>query len=329
VRAVLALAVFLVLSGCGYVGPVLPPSPELPNTVNDLTAIERGDHILISFNTPPRTTDSLPIKSFSEIELRIGPASVPFDFNQWAAGAKPYAMPLPPPVDPDDPQRIPITQSIPASDWQGQRVAIAVRSAVKKKNHYSAWSNRVVLNVIAPLPLPEIKAQATAQGVALTWQAQGPAVKYRVYRQGPADNVPLQIGTAEQGSYLDAVAQFDIAYKYTVVAFQDSAESQPSKVAEITPLDKFAPSIPTAITALSSPNSIEVSWQRSPEPDLAGYYVYRSVNGSPFERQGNAVAVPTYSDHAVEQGKTYRYAISAVDKKNNESEKSTPAEAAY
>jgi fibronectin type 3 domain-containing protein len=94
----------------------------------------------------------------------------------------------------------------------------------------------------------------------------------------------------------------------------------------ITPQDKFPPSVPASITALSGPASIEVSWQRSPESDLQGYYVYRSVNGAPFERKGELIAVPAYSDRHVEHGKTYRYEISAVDKKNNESDKSAPAE---
>jgi fibronectin type 3 domain-containing protein len=94
----------------------------------------------------------------------------------------------------------------------------------------------------------------------------------------------------------------------------------------ITPRDTFAPSVPASATALSGPTSIEVSWQRSPESDLQGYYVYRSVNGAPFERQGELIAVPAYSDRRVEHGKTYRYEISAVDKKNNESDKSAPAE---
>jgi fibronectin type 3 domain-containing protein len=83
------------------------------------------------------------------------------------------------------------------------------------------------------------------------------------------------------------------------------------------------------VTALAGPDSVEVSWQRSPEADTQGYYVYRSMNGGSLERQGALVTLPAYSDRKVEHGKTYRYAVSAVDKKNNESDKSAPAEAAF
>ena len=94
----------LLLCSCGYVGPVVPPSPELPSAVTDLSAVEQGDQIHITFSTPPRTTDNLPIKQFSEVDLRIGPTPVPFDFDRWSVTAK--AVPIEPPetIDPQDPR---------------------------------------------------------------------------------------------------------------------------------------------------------------------------------------------------------------------------------
>jgi hypothetical protein len=317
--------------GCGYVGPVLPPSPQLPVAVTDLTALQRGGDIVIAFQTPAHTTDNLPVKDFSSIDLRVGPESPPspFDFNRWAAAARQYPVPAPPMGDPHDPQAVAISKTIPAADWEGRRVVIAVRTAVKKgENHYSAWSNRVTLNVIAPLSPPVITAAATAKGVLLTWPSAA-GEKYRVNRQGPADNAPVELDVAEGGEYLDASAQFDVPYKYTVVALRESAESPPSEAALITPVDTFAPSIPTGLTALVGSGAIELSWQRDSEPDLAGYYLYRSVGGSPFERLGPLIALPLYSDRAVQAGKLYRYQVSAVDKKNNESQKSAPVEAAF
>jgi fibronectin type 3 domain-containing protein len=330
VRALVVSLGWLLLTGCGYVGPVLPPSPQIPNQVTDLSVVERGDKILIAFQTPPRTTDNLSIKRFSEIDLRIGPAPAPFDFDRWSATAKQYLVAVPPAGDPDDPQPIPLSETIPASAWQGQHVAVAVRTAVRKGDHYSSWSNRVVLDVVAPLTAPVLEQpKATAQGVLLNWEGVSADVHYRVYRQATADKQPVDLGTADQPTFLDSTAQYDTKYEYTVIVTQGLAESLPSQPAPITPEDKFAPSVPASITALSGPESIEVSWQRSPESDLQGYFVYRSVNGSPFERQAELVTLPTYSDRHVERGKTYRYEVSAVDKKNNESGKSAPAEANF
>ncbi len=322
-------AAILSLTGCGYVGPVLPPSPQLPDAVTNLQAIERGDQIVITFNTPIRTTDNLAIKQFSEIDLRIGTAPTPFDFDRWAANARQYRLTPPPANDPDNPQAVAISKSIPAAEWVGKRVAIAVRTAVKKTDHYSSWSNRAVLNVISPLQPPVIKAEPTAHGVLLHWATQGSGEHYDVYRKRPTDQQPVQIGSSDHPDYLDKSAQYDTPYSYTVIAREGSAESLASEPAPITAVDIFPPSVPASITALAGPDSIEVSWQRSPEADLKGYYVYRSVNGGPFERQEGLLSLPTFSDRKVEHGKTYRYEVSAVDQKNNESAKSTPAEVSF
>ena len=326
---ILTIAAILGLSGCGYVGPVLPPSPQLPMAVTDLHAIERGDQIVITFDTPAHTTDGLSIRRFSEIDLRIGLAAVPFNFDQWAAAAQQYSLTPPLPNDRDNPQAVPITKSIPADGWIGKHVAIAVRTAVKKTDHYSSWSNRAVLNVISPLEPPVVKAGATAQGVLVTWEKQVSGAQYRVYRQGPGDKQPVELGTSDDADYLDKSAQYDVRYTYSAIAVKGSAESLASNAYPIAPVDEFAPSVPASITALAGPDSIEVSWQRSPESDLKGYYIYRSVGGGPFERQGGLVSVPTYSDRHVEHGKTYRYEVSAVDQKNNESAKSAAAQAVF
>ena len=325
-----AISASLLLSAsCGYVGPVVPPSPQLPNPVRDLAAVERGDRILISFTTPPRTTDNLAIKLFSEIELRIGPTITPFDFGRWSASATQYLLPLPPRNDPDNPKPFPRSESIPVSDWQGQRVAIAVRTAVKKEGHHSSWSNVVRLNVIPPLQSPVIQAKATADGIKVTLPKLGAGMLYRIFRQNPSEKTPVEIGTARKSEYVDTTSQYDVRYRYSAIAVKGTAESLPSKPFVITAVDVFPPKVPASITALTAANSVEVSWERSPDADLKGYYLYRSVNGGPFERQGKLLTLPTYSDHNVEHGKAYHYAVSAVDQKGNESARSAVADVAY
>ncbi len=302
----IAVIFTLLLSlSCGYVGPVLPPSPQLPNRIGNLTAVERGDQIVIAFSTPPRTTDNLAIKRFSEIELRIGPIVTPFDFGRWSASAHQYLLPLPPRNDPDAPKAFPISHSIPAAEWEGRRVAIAVRTAVKE-GRVSSWSNVVRLNIVPPLGEPTAVAKATADGIRLTWPDEGRGVHYRVLRQGPSDKAPVQLGTSARPEYLDKTSQFDIPYRYTVVAFVGSAESLPSKPFPITAVDVFPPKVPTGVTALAAPNSIEVSWQRSPDPDLKGYYVYRSVNGGAFERQGDLLTCRHIAIKRLSTGKSTR-----------------------
>lgn len=312
-------------------GPVVPPSPQIPSPVNNLAVVERGDHLIITFTTPSHTIDALPIQQFSDVDLRIGPSVTPFDFERWAASATRYDHPLleNDDNDPDNPHSIPVTTQIGVSEWQGKKIDVAVRTSVRKGEHYSQWSNRVSLEVIPPLSPPQIKWEATREGYKLTWPEETAGARYDVLRQGPGEKSPATIGVAEKPEYIDTTSQWDTPYVYEVIAKKGAAESLPSESVKANYPDKFPPSVPASVVALAGPDSVEVTWSRSPEADTKGYYVYRSTNGGPFERQGDLVAIPTFSDRKVEHGKIYRYAISAVDQKNNPSEKSAPVEAVF
>ena len=318
--------------GCGSIGPVVPPSPKIPPAIRDLAVVERGANLVITFSTPARTTDNLAIKRFSEIDLRAGAYRSPFDFDQWADSATRYEIPVPPPSDPDDPLPIAVTHSVPVDGFQGQRIAFAVRTAVKEHDHFSSWSNVVRLEVIPPLQPPVIKAEPSPEGIRVTWSASQSGVQHRVLRQGPNEKAPVVLGTTDKSDYVDTTSQYDTAYTYTAVALQGAAESLPSEPATVPAaenVDKFPPKVPAGVTALATPATVELSWERGTEPDLKGYYVYRSVNGGPFERQGGLLLLPTYSDTHVEHGKTYRYEVSAIDQKGNESDKSAASEVKF
>lgn len=312
------------LGGCGYVGPVVPPSPQIPNAITDLSVAERGDQLIVSFTTPVRTTDNLAIRKFSDVDLRIGPAFEPFDVDAWAEKAKRSVLPLPPGNLGDEARAIPMTDDLPVADWTGKKITVMVRTSVKGEQHFSAWSNRVSVDVLPPLAPPDLTVQPTAEGYKLSWPDEGTGLEFDVFRQNPGSKTPVQIGTSEKNEYTDPTAAWDTSYTYSVVARKNAAQSLPSASKAVNSPDVFPPSVPSEVSAFASGDSIEVSWSRSPESDLAGYFVYRSAEGGPFEKQGGAVALPAYSDHKVEHGKTYRYVISAVDRKGNQSERSTP-----
>lgn len=326
----LAAAAFLALAGCGYVGPVVPPSAQIPLAVTDLSVSQRGDQLAIQFTTAPHTTDGADIRKYSSIDLRIGVAPDPFDTDAWAKNARVVDLPPPPPESSHEEARpIAITKNVPVADWAGKRIAVLVRTSSRSGDHYSGWSNLVKLKAIAPLSPPESKLEASAAGYKLTWLKPEPGAEYRVYRQGPNDKTPVEIGTTNQTSYTDGSAQWDTPYTYSAVASKEGAESLPWVSKPISVPDTFPPSVPTDVTAFPSSDAVQVAWKRSPETDLAGYFVYRAVNGGPLEKQSDTVNVPSYSDHKVEHGKTYRYAISAIDAKGNESEKSSPIEVSF
>ncbi len=322
----------LFTTSCGYIGPVLPPSLHLPVAVSNLVVIERGDALTYQFTLPKLTTDGEKIREFQSIDLSVGPNTQPFDFDGWAASAKHYPIAPPEPVkkgDNDTGEAQQIKASAPLAGWPGKQVAIAVRTAIRG-DRYSQWSNVVRLEIVDALEPPVVKADSDAQGSRLTWKAQRPGLHYRVLRKTTATSLPIEVGIAEGPEFIDTGARYGTEYTYTVIA-QDKgehkdAESEPSAPVSITPEDHFPPTPPATITALATSNSIEVSWERSPEADTKGYFVYRSVDGKDFQRLGDLVTLPTFSDKDVQSGKKYRYEISAVDERNNESARSNQTE---
>jgi fibronectin type 3 domain-containing protein len=317
----LVAAAALLTGGCGYTGDPLPPLANIPTRVLDLAAIQRGDRIMVQFTVPPRTTEGVAIKTPLKLDLRIGTAEPPFSQEGWAARATPV---------PEAPVANGVARyEIQAAAWTNKEATLAVR-VLSARGKTVGWSNFVNLPVVAPPERPaEVHAEATAEGVRLTWRARGDS--FRIYRRTGSDHF-APVANVQQPSWTDSGAEFGKHYIYqvqTIVKLPNNteAESDPSEEAGITPEDRFPPAVPAGLNAATAPNSIEISWEGNTEPDLGGYHVYRSTGAGPFEKIGEMVAVPSYSDRGVEHGKTYRYAVSAIDKSGNESARSGPVEA--
>lgn len=311
-----SVALSLLLAGCGYVGEPLPPSLGIPNRIADLSVVERGARLVIRLTVPELTTDGVVLRKVERLELRAGAAGQgPFDLGTWAARARA--------IDNQLSQPGPAQLEIPARDWVGDELIFAAR-AWGRKGRASQWSNLVVFRVAPPLAQPAgLQAEAVPEGVRLTWQA-APGAAFRVLRNG------AEVALADASPWVDAATEYGKTYRYAVQAFLKAAEpaveSELSEPAEITPLDRFPPAVPVGLAGVASVQSIELSWERNTEPDLKGYYLYRSVDEGPFERLGEMLETPVASDRAVQAGRRYRYAVSAVDRLGNESARSAPVE---
>jgi fibronectin type 3 domain-containing protein len=174
------------------------------------------------------------------------------------------------------------------------------------------------------------RLENTAEGVKLDWD--GPAGDFRVFRKTGDEQAFARLGDTQQQSYVDRSSEFGKSYTYLVqrvvkLAGNKEAESDPSSEIEITPKDTFPPLAPTGLRAPAAPASIELSWERNTETDLAGYRIYRSTDNGPFEKIADVGQIPSYSDRGVQRGKQYRYQIAAFDQSGNESPRSAPVEA--
>lgn len=303
--AVCCFALAVICLGCGYIGPIVPPSPMIPAAVNDLTVTEVGDKLEIDFTPPGHTIDDNAIERFSSFQVHINNQS--------------YDVPV---------STKPVQFTVPVSDWLGKNIAVDVRTAVKE-NHQSEPSNVIKLKVVPPLGQPVVAVNATAQGYDLTWPSEGEGVAYSIFRKGPADKEFVQVGTSDTNRFVDGTAQWDTHYDYAVKAHTETANSVMSQPQPAYSKDIFPPATPTGLAAASTADAVELSWDRNTEPDLKGYYVYRSTGDGKFAQIGDLTLLPSFTDHAVEHGKTYQYEVSAVDQVGNASPLSPPVSATF
>ena len=173
-------------------------------------------------------------------------------------------------------------------------------------------------------------ASKTQNSVKLTWGASAdPTVAgqttsglagYDIYRAG------LKVGSSTAQSYTDAGLNAGSAYTYFVLARDGannwSASSNSVTVTTSTAADTAAPSVPqNVLTSADIAAQADIFWDPSTDTGgsgLAGYNVYRDgvkINSA-------IVTDNLYSDSTVSGGKTYSYAVAAVDGAGNVSGKS-------
>jgi hypothetical protein len=319
-RELWAACAALLLTGCGYIGDPLYPALNIPNRVIDLSAIERGSNLDVNFTLPPLTTEGLPVKQISAIDLRLGVTdSGPFNAEQWAGASTKVEVPVPEKIGP-------VHSSVPVGPYIGQEVIVGVR-AINGKGRASEWSNFITIRIQPPLSTPtELTREAVPQGVFLTWKAANEP-SFRILRKAQDEQRPTQIGATTEKQYLDGQTQYGKTYEYWVQGVNGEAQSEYAGPVSIQPEDKFPPAVPSGLTASAGLQTIELAWERNSEPDFKGYRVYRATADGPFEKIGDLIESPSLSDNKVESGKRYRYAVSAVDQLGNESERSALVEA--
>lgn len=306
--------------GCGSVGEPLYPALKIPTRVSDLGAVERGDQIDVTFSIQPQTTEGLTLKTIGKIELRIGSSTegAGFEVNRWAATAEQVDVPLP--AAPGF-----VRKTIPAQPLVGKDEVVAVRVA-NEKGRFSEWSNVVNITVQPPLATPaNFKAESAPQGVQLNWTAPG-SNQFHIFRKTQEDRTPTLLASSDQASYLDTTAQFGKTYEYYVEGAHDKAVTDVAGPVNVTPRDIFPPAIPAGLTASAGVGTVELAWERNTEPDFKEYRVLRADGDGSFNQIAAGLDAPSYSDHAVESGKRYRYRVSALDQNGNASEASSPVD---
>ena len=187
-----------------------------------------------------------------------------------------------------------------------------------------------------PPPVQDLQVSRQGKMVILNWSK--PAVEdkgrpmrpisgYQVYRKIVAANGDFDfraIGTGKTVNefFHDLDTGVDGDYEYQVSCrLNDKVESAPSNTVSIKVVDTFPPDIPGNLVIFTAKDQIFLTWENVPDPDLAFYRLYRkNSENDDFKLLADELSENFFRDRKVSSGKRYIYALTAVDKKGNESE---------
>lgn len=333
-------------------GAPLPPIRAGQVRSATLSALQRGDQIILNWIPPTTTTANaaryVRIDVYRLAERRGDtPKLEPEDYLNQASVAGFIDL-----------TKTPLPQASRFSDPLDVSNALAVATVrfryavayLRDDDLTGGLSNYAYIEPEAAVAEPpsHLTAKLSQDRILLEWHApaknaDGSAptglIGYNIYRQAdqndsdrkPRNDTPI---TATQ--FAERKFEFKKAYTFFVRAVSQvpgqTIESANSEMLTITPIDTFPPSAPTAVTVASVSGTISLFWPSNPEPDVAGYNVYRSEDPNLDPKQWqriNTALVPhpptSFRDSKVVVGKRYYYQVTAVDRFQNESARSEAA----
>ena len=351
---VLVLAAALAaLPSCGKKGSLLPPFVRTPQKIESVILYQRGESIFLEWANPSSYMDGSPLQAVSEVEIwllekakapgqerpavtrdefkkeaRLAVLLTPEEFGRHLRSRNKDQPPLGLRAAVPVPQEM-INRSV---FFFGLRVADP-RGKFSEFTELLQWDPMTL-----PLPPAGLQARMFEDRVEVRWEApsgnidQGsPALHkgYNIYRaeagQDPVllNKAPVQAFLFEDRDFVPG-ATFRYVIRATVSDAAPYTESGDSASAEVEARDVFAPAPPAGLKAVATAGMIALVWDTNRETDLAGYRVWRREEEKAdfVLLTPQAIAENTYTDAAVEKNVRYEYAISALDRTDNESRKS-------
>lgn len=340
IKAVLSLiALTLLISlSCGKRKPPLPPRERVVQRA-ELSGFQRGGQIRLEWTLPKANAAASSAGNISRVDIyRLSEeASSPIFLKEEEFSDRSSVIASEPTNDADF-ARQKMTYIDSPRMAQNLRLRYAVRY-VNASGQRAAFSNFLVIETSPTSgPPASLSAETTQDAIELKWTAPQtdasgtapPAVLgYNIYRS-PSENDTgklLNKAPVKELSYNDGSFEFGKTYYYFVRAVSAAKDGSPlesleTNIVRVQPVDTFAPAPPSSITLASTPDRISIFFPSNTENDIAGYRIYRS-NDPAFPKAEWTLLTPdpittnTFQDKNVEQGKTYFYYLTAVDKAGN------------
>ena len=345
-----------------------PPRPVLPKPVTDLAARQQGSSVILTFTLPKKSDENETLAEPPSVEIFRGEREAGAAAKMTTQLI--YTVPSTLVDTYMKEGLIEFRDPLKPASLHGQDTVYMVRTRASTRRASADSNVVSVRTLPVPPAPASVRVTAMKEtSIELGWtppraeSANGGGIGgYRVYRAelaadatAPAGeitdisklklSVPAALlGPAAGNGFRDTEFTFGVTYVYVVRSVADEqgqpVESSDSAALIFTPKDTFPPAAPQRLVAIpirdenqatgTAAGHIELSWDINQEPDLQGYWVYRSeqpdTTGQRINKQ--LLLTPTFSDITAMQGKQYTYRVTAVDRSGNESSLSSPVTAA-
>ena len=296
------ISVAALLAGCAQVGPVLPPSRQLPNPIIDFRAVRSGASIALAWTPPQVTSDGVRLHGTPTYTLCSWPGAIPAPLPALCERRLLVANP---------------TVNLADITIPGVSIATLALAADNAHGQSAGWSNPVFvpLQPVAPPPQP-LSFELTADGVALHWPAASNEID--LYRLPANATTPALVGrlSAATGTYVDTAMPWNSSVQYWLRSVAGSGalqvESVESNHVTVSTTDVFPPPVPTGLEVVAGAAGADLSWEAVAARNLAGYNVYRRAPDTDNWVKLNSSLLPTPVFHDADWRPGSVYSVTSV-----------------
>jgi hypothetical protein len=332
------------LLNCGKRRPPLPPIERVQQRTELLSGVQRGNQVILSWPAPLRNASDVSVQSIRRIDVYrlaekprapLGLTEEEFATRSTLIGSVTYE---------EIKKGSEVLSYTDTLELAGEptRLRYAIRY-VNAAGQRAAFSNFLLLEPAARISQPPTMIttgkELSEDAITIAWQAPAANIDgstpvnllgYNVYRVKDQDGEgtqPMNEAPISGTQYQDRNFKFGETYRYTVRAVSlgtegGQVESLNSNSISVSAIDTFAPSAPASITVAAGPGRLSIFFPANPEPDIAGYNIYRSSDPDlPKESWSKLnpalLTRTTFQDEKVESGRRYYYYLTAVDQAGN------------
>jgi len=336
------LCLMLLAAACGKKMTPYAPDRVLPAPVREFRLTQEGDSLVVSWLLPRENLLGQPLTQVQG--CRVYRAAVK-GLTPEALGSADFVLYAD--IDLAYPQRGEVRGE--AMLFKDRELApdhrYYYRAAAYDQDGYLGGWSKTLSHAWGWLPRAprELKAIPGDKMVSLSWspvtalQDGSPArdlAGYVIYRlSGTGSWIRVTPAPVVANNFQDVAVLNDVTYTYKIQAVRRLGEDvlasldSPTQVA-MPEKRNPPPPVQNALVVVTS-QGVELRWEESPAPDVAGYRVYRRGTGEEKYTRltPELIKKPYFVDAQVRRGQTYHYYVTAVDDSPRANE-SLPSETA-